>query len=90
MNEGTQPAGASPSQALSIAIAKPEKEKTRHFVTLRVFDVHGKEVAVFESGLPSAGDHTVRWDDSGVPSSVYIYRPLTGEFVSSRKMTLMK
>jgi hypothetical protein len=43
-------------------------------VTLRIYDLHGREVAmVIDRQLP-VGEHTVSFDASHLPSGVYIYR----------------
>jgi hypothetical protein len=48
-------------------------------VTLAVFDLTGRQVALLESGMQTAGEYTVRWngrDSAGnrVTSGVYFYR----------------
>ena len=59
-------------------------------VSLRIYDVLGREVAVLVSGRLSAGDHEIVFDGSNMPSGVYFYK-LDAEDVSiSRKMTLLK
>jgi Tol biopolymer transport system component len=60
------------------------------FVTLRIFDVLGKEVATLVNEVRAAGAYTVRWDASSLPSGVYYYRLEAGGFVDSKKMLLMK
>ena len=59
-------------------------------VTLRVFDVLGREVATLASEVRQAGAHIVRWDASSLPSGVYYYRLQAGAFTDSKKMVLMK
>jgi hypothetical protein len=59
-------------------------------VTLKVYDLLGREVRVLVDGAFSAGNHNVQFDGSGLASGVYIYRVVTGEGVASRKMQLLK
>ena len=72
--------------------------KANSFVSLKVFDVLGREVATLASGVQQAGSYTVHWDGSALPSGVYFYRlradntsQSSGQrFVETRKMVLMK
>ena len=59
-------------------------------VTLRVYDVLGKEVATLVEGVQSAGMHSVRFDGSSLQSGVYFYRLQTGEFIETKKLMLLK
>ena len=60
------------------------------FVTLKVFDILGKEIANLVNHNKEAGYYTVAFDASKLPSGVYIYILQSGEFVSSKKMLLIK
>ena len=65
------------------------------FVTLKVFDILGREIKTLISNDMTAGSHIVTWngdDDSGskVASGNYIYRISAGKFSQARKMTLLK
>ncbi len=70
----------------SIKFALPE----RTHVTLRVYNLLGKEVATLVNGDFSAGRHDVQWNASDVASGVYMYRIQAGNFVETRKLTLIK
>lgn len=59
-------------------------------VSLKVYDVLGREVATLVSDRQSAGRYEVKWDASGLPSGVYFYRLSAGTFVHVKKMLLMK
>ena len=59
-------------------------------VTLSVFDLLGREIAVLESGFKTAGRHTVRFDGENLPSGVYFYRLRAGESLSQKRMILVK
>lgn len=59
-------------------------------VTLKVYDVLGREVSTLVSGATPAGSHTVRWDASGLASGVYLYRLQAGTFVETKNLLLVK
>jgi len=59
-------------------------------VTLRVYDVLGREVATLVDGYQSAGTHTKAFDGSRLSSGVYFYRLQSGAFVNTKKMVLAK
>jgi len=60
------------------------------FVTLRVYNLLGQEVATLVEGEVTAGEQQVAWDARGVPSGVYFYKLRAGAFVQTRKLTLIK
>jgi photosystem II stability/assembly factor-like uncharacterized protein len=60
------------------------------FVTLRVFDVLGREVATLVNEEMRPGSHERTFDGSGLASGMYFYRLHAGGFVQSRKMILTK
>jgi hypothetical protein len=57
-------------------------------VTLKVFDVLGKEVATLVNQELGPGAFTARWE-ANVPSGIYIYRLQAGEFIDTKKMILL-
>ena len=64
-------------------------------VTVKVFDMLGKEIITLVDEVRPAGHHRVRWnarDASGnpVPSGMYVYRLTSGEHTEQRKMILLK
>jgi hypothetical protein len=44
------------------------------FVTLKVFDVLGREVATLVNEEKQTGKYSVQWDAQGIPSGVYFYQ----------------
>ncbi len=64
----------------------PENSK----VELKIFDLLGKEVATLVNREQAAGNYTVNYDASNLPSGMYIYKIVAGNFVESRKMMLIK
>ena len=60
------------------------------FVTIKVYDVLGKEVATLVNENKSAGYYNVNFDASKLTSGVYIYTINANGFAQSKKMLLMK
>ncbi|VAX27407.1 hypothetical protein MNBD_IGNAVI01-69 [hydrothermal vent metagenome] len=63
---------------------------TNNFVTLKVYDVLGREVKTLVSKEQSAGVYNVEFNASSLTSGVYFYRIEAGSFVSVRKLMLLK
>ena len=60
-------------------------------VSLKVYDMLGREVAVLVDGRMSAGYHETRFEASGLSSGIYFYHLTTSsEYSEFRKMTLLK
>ena len=60
------------------------------FVTLKVFDLLGKEVATLVNEAQEAGHYQTRFDASRLSSGTYLYRLVAGSYVSTKRMLLMK
>ena len=68
---------------------------TQHVVSLRVYDILGREITTLVNEVKTAGAHTVQWDEKNsagqkVGSGVYFYQ-LKGDagFVSTKKMIVL-
>jgi photosystem II stability/assembly factor-like uncharacterized protein len=59
-------------------------------VTLKVFDLLGREVALLVNERKEPGTYTVTWDASGFATGTYLYRLEAGSVVHSRRMILMR
>jgi len=60
------------------------------FVTIKIFDVLGKEVAVLVNDLRSAGRYSVDWNAEGYTSGIYFCRMQSGEFLDIKRLMLLK
>jgi len=60
------------------------------FVTLKVYDITGKEVAELVNEVKEMGSYSVRFNASNLSSGVYYYKLKAGNFSSVRKMLLIK
>jgi hypothetical protein len=70
----------------TIRFALPEQA----VVTLKIFDILGREVATLMDEKLEAGVHKVVFDARGLPSGVYIYQLRAGSFVQQKKLALVK
>ncbi|MCC6884892.1 MAG: T9SS type A sorting domain-containing protein, partial [Ignavibacteria bacterium] len=59
-------------------------------VRLSVYDITGKEVSVLTNEVLKPGSYEVGFDASHLSSGVYYYRIEAGEFVSVKRMVLLK
>jgi photosystem II stability/assembly factor-like uncharacterized protein len=60
------------------------------FVTLKVFNTVGKEVATLVNERQTNGSYSINFNASNLPSGLYIYQLRINNFVSSKKMLLIK
>ena len=61
-----------------------------NFVTLKVFDPLGREVATLASGTRERGKHMVVWNARAMSSGVYFYRLTAGDRTETKKLILEK
>ncbi|MFC2089008.1 T9SS type A sorting domain-containing protein, partial [Calditrichota bacterium] len=73
-----------PSTNIEISIPKTE------FVTLKIYNLLGQEVATLVSDKLTPGNFKYTWDASGFASGVYYYKIQTNEYVETRKLLLIK
>jgi hypothetical protein len=59
-------------------------------VVLKIYDLLGREVSTLINERIPAGNYIARWDATGFASGVYFYRLTAGDFVSAKRMVLMK
>ncbi len=81
---GNYPNPFNPSTTISFSI-----EQTGP-VSLRVFDITGREVAALVNGLVELGEHSVNFDAGDLSSGTYFYSLEADGRVDSRKMLLLK
>jgi len=59
-------------------------------VTLKVYDVLGREIATLVNEDKSPGNYEVIFNAGGLASGMYIYRIQSGNFIESKKLILLK
>ena len=60
------------------------------FVTLKVYDILGREVKTLVNEWQTVGSHSVTFDGTVLPSGVYLYRMQAGTYSETKKLVLMK
>ena len=73
-----------PSTTINFAIPNSE------FVTLKVFNILGSEVATLVNENLSAGSYRFNFDAQGLASGIYLYELNAGNFREIKKMNLLK
>jgi hypothetical protein len=59
-------------------------------VTLKVYDVLGREVVTLVNEQKAPGSYDVTWDASTISSGVFFYRLVAGEHSQTRKLVLLR
>ena len=73
-----------PSTKIEFQIAKSE------FVTLKVYDVLGNEVATLVNEEKQTGNYEVNFDATKFSSGIYFYKIQAGSFTDTKKLALIK
>ncbi|NWG29452.1 MAG: T9SS type A sorting domain-containing protein [Ignavibacteriaceae bacterium] len=73
-----------PTTSISFSIPK------NGFVTLKVYDILGKEVAELVNEIKEAGNYSVTFNASELPSGIYFYTLTSGNFTATKKLILLK
>ena len=82
--EQNYPNPFNPSTSIQYAIS------SRQFVTLKVYDVLGNEIATLVNEEKAAGSYEIGFDGSELTSGIYLYKLQAGSFVETKKMVLMQ
>ncbi|MBS1514349.1 MAG: T9SS type A sorting domain-containing protein [Bacteroidetes bacterium] len=73
-----------PATKINFAVPK------QSFVSIKVFDVTGREVAALVNDMKTAGYHSVEFNASAFASGVYFYKIQAADFVDTKRMVLVK
>jgi len=60
------------------------------FVSLKVYNLMGQEVATLFEGIRQLGNYTAIFDGTGLSSGVYLYRMTAENFMVMKKTMLLK
>ncbi len=73
-----------PTTSIAYSIAK------QTFVSLKIFNILGEDIATLVNKEQDAGKYTVEWDARSVASGLYFYRLQAGNFVAVKKLVIQK
>lgn len=59
-------------------------------VTLKIYDILGREVRTLVNEFENTGRYRVEFNSTALSSGVYIYRLIAGDYISTKKMLLLK
>ncbi|NOX66504.1 MAG: T9SS type A sorting domain-containing protein, partial [Chlorobi bacterium] len=62
----------------------------RGLVTLKVYDILGREIATLVNKEQSAGSYEVQFNASNLASGIYFYMLQSGKYIRSKKMIILK
>jgi hypothetical protein len=74
----------------STVIARSGATWQSHRITLKIFDILGKEIETLVDENLSPGNYQIAFNAANFPSGVYFYRLFTENFYDSKKMLLIK
>ena len=82
--EQNYPNPFNPITQLSFSISSPT------FVTLKVYDIIGNELATLVNERKEIGKYSIAWNGEQFPSGMYFYRLKAGEFSDTKKLIILK
>ncbi len=82
--EQNYPNPFNPSTTIKFALPRPI------YVTLKVYNTLGKEIATIVAENLSTGKQQVVWEAKGMASGIYFYRLQAADFVQTRKLVLVR
>jgi hypothetical protein len=79
-----------PVTKIKFDIQKSVVSSQNSVVTLKVFDITGKEVATLVNEKLNPGTYEVTFDGGNLSSGIYFYQLRAGEFIKTKKLILLK
>jgi hypothetical protein len=72
--------------ATTIHYSVPEESP----VSIKIYDLTGSEVAILVDGVKKAGTYRLTFNAENLASGIYFYHMRAGEFISVKKMSILK
>jgi hypothetical protein len=79
-----------PSTTIQFSIPVETMHASSARVTLKVYDVLGREVVTLVNETKQPGNYEVKFEGANLPSGVYFYKLTAGDFVQTKKLMLIK
>lgn len=88
--EQNYPNPFNPSTKIEYIIASDPDKSGKQSVSLKVYDILGREVTTLINEFQKPGIYNVSFDGSNLSSGIYYYRLVTGSYSETKKMLLLK
>ncbi len=62
----------------------------RGLVTLKIYDMLGREVTTLVNEIKPAGTYNLSWNATGLATGVYFYQLRAGDFIETKKLVLVR
>ncbi|MBU0559185.1 MAG: T9SS type A sorting domain-containing protein [Bacteroidetes bacterium] len=79
-----------PSTVIKFQIVNNKRQNSSHEVSLKVFDILGREIKILLQKQKSPGNYEVEFNSFGLPSGLYLYQLSSGKFSKTKKMIVIK
>lgn len=79
-----------PTTKIGYAIPLLREEERGVYVTLKLYNILGKNIATLIDGIKYPGMYEVDFDASKLSSGVYYYQLIAGDFVQTKKMLILR
>ena len=63
---------------------------TESYISIKIYDIQGKEIESLIDQRYYSGNHTVSWDASQYPSGIYFVKMVSDNFSDTKKLMLIK
>ena len=63
---------------------------SKSFVTIKIFNILGKKITTLVNEIKNAGEYSVNFNSVNLTSGIYFYKLTAGNYVSIKKMILLK
>ena len=77
-------AGHNPFTSIQFTVSSTQ------FVTLKVYDILGNEIATLINEEKPQGNYEVEFDGTELTSGIYFYRLVAGSYIEIKKMVLLR
>jgi hypothetical protein len=88
--EQNYPNPFNPTTKIKFDIPKVNNSVQNISVTLKVFDVTGREISTLVNGKLQTGSYEYTFDAKGLASGVYFYKLTAGDFSSVKRLVLVR
>jgi hypothetical protein len=79
-----------PTTNIKFDITRTEVRSRKSEVSLKIFDILGKEIQTLVNEQLQPGTYEITFDGSNLSSGIYYYKLISGDFIDSKKMMMIK